>query len=433
MKALKIALAIFAVLILTPMVLLEALSLYSRSHWEAIEAKETQERTAAVAALPESARDCVGRQKNRPSAWDVGDEKYRAFLTEWLASCERESRADDAIPAVGLALADAYFAADRRRESADTLRTLAATGHTEALLEIYERHRSFEQGDLDREQIIKAGEAGESLRKAAEAGLPKAMQRYAINLDQGFIIKRDVDAAARWMEATYKQPSKGTTQADVVVSTARMLTEAADPEKRARGVRILEPIKRPDAKAYFAIAIRKDDPMRARALFEETLSAWPGISLAPLADMLIRGEGGPKDERRALRLLQSYSNPSAPSSINEALGKLHAEGRLMPRDPQKAYELMSGAAQWSVDKRIAMGRFVTENPTVRVERPKAMLYDLTRSAELGEPGAMPALIGLKLSSNAQFADKAGGCRLAAQAAKDGDDEAKKFLAECPAN
>ena len=105
----------------------------------------------------------------------------------------------------------------------------------------------------------------------------------------------------------------------------------------------------------------------------------------------------------------------------------------MPHDPQKAYELMSGAAQWSIDKRIAMGRFVTDNPTVQVERPKAMLYDLTHAAELGEPGAMSALIGLKLSSNAQFADKAGGCRLATQAAKDGDEAAKKYLADCPAN
>ena len=49
------------------------------------------------------------------------------------------------------------------------------------------------------------------------------------------------------------------------------------------------------------------------------------------------------------------------------------------------------------------------------------------------PGATSALIGLKLSSNAQFADKAGGCRLATQAAKGGDEAAKKYLADCPAN
>jgi TPR repeat protein len=146
--------------------------------------------------------------------------------------------------------------------------------------------------------------------------------------------------------------------------------------------------------------------------------------------MLIKGEGGPKDEKRALKLLQSHSRGNAPSSINEALGKLYAEGRLVPHDPQKAYDLMSGAAQWSIDKRIALGRFVAENPTVQPPRPKAILYDLTHAAGLGEPGAMSALIALKMSSNPRFADKAGGCKLATQAAKDGDDEARRLLASC---
>jgi hypothetical protein len=103
----------------------------------------------------------------------------------------------------------------------------------------------------------------------------------------------------------------------------------------------------------------------------------------------------------------------------------------VPRDQQKAYDLMSGAAQWNIDKRIAMGRFVADNPSVQVERPKAMLYDLTRSAELGEGGAMSALIALKMSSRTQFADKAGGCRLAAQAVREGNGEAQRFLADCP--
>jgi TPR repeat protein len=430
MKVLKIALITLAVLILTPLVLLEVLGFYSSSHFAAIEAKEKQETATAIAASPESGRDCVSRQKNRPSAWDVGDEKYNALMTEWLASCERAAGAADVTPEVQLALSDAYFATGRRRESADTLRVLAAKGHAQALLNIYERHRSFEQGDLDEVQIIGAKEAGESLRKAAEAALPQAMQRYAINLEQGYIIKRDIDAGARWMEATYKNPAKDTSPADVVVMTARMLIESPDPEKRARAVRILEQVKRSDAKAWLGVAIRNDDPVRARALFEETLGAWPGISLAPLADMLIKGEGGPKDEKRALKLLQSHSRGNAPSSINEALGKLYAEGRLVPHDPQKAYDLMSGAAQWSIGKRIALGRFVAENPTVQPPRPKAILYDLTHAAGLGEPGAMSALIALKMSSNPRFADKAGGCKLAAQAAKDGDDEARRLLASC---
>jgi TPR repeat protein len=431
MKAVKIVLIVLAILVLTPIVLLQALGLYSTTHFARIEAQEKKEKEDQLAKLPAGGvRDCVGMQQNRPSAWDVGDEKYRKHLQDWLDICQRVAALQDAPVAVHHSLADAFFAADRRAESAAVLRALAAKGDADALLEIYERHRSFEQGDLDKAQIINAKEAGDSLRKAAESGHPKAMLRYAINLDQGRIIKRDVEEAAHWMEQTLARPPKDASTTDLAVSIGQLLTESAKPEKRARGLRILESINRPNARAYLGIAIRKDDPVRARALFEETLSAWPGISLAPLADMLIKGEGGPRDEKRALKLLQSHSNKSAPSSINEALGKLYAEGKLVPRDPQRAFELMGGAAQWSIDKRIALGRFVAENPAVRVDRPKDLLYDLTHAAELGEPGAMSALIALKLSANARFADKAGGCKLAERAAKDGDETARKLLATC---
>jgi hypothetical protein len=46
---------------------------------------------------------------------------------------------------------------------------------------------------------------------------------------------------------------------------------------------------------------------------------------------------------------------------------------------------------------------------------------------------MATLIVLKLSPNAQFADKAGGCKLAQQAVAAGDDGAKTFLGACAAN
>jgi len=44
--------------------------------------------------------------------------------------------------------------------------------------------------------------------------------------------------------------------------------------------------------------------VRARKLLETAVRTDPGHALAPLAEMLIAGEGGPKDERRALLRLQ---------------------------------------------------------------------------------------------------------------------------------
>lgn len=212
-----------------------------------------------------------------------------------------------------------------------------------------------------------------------------------------------------------------------------MLTESTDPEKRARGIRILEANNRPNAKAYLGMAIRNDDPARARALLEGSLSAWPGAALPPLADMLIKGEGGPADRKRALKLLQSHSNKSAPAAINEALGRLYAEGTLVPRDPHKAAELISGNTQWSVVAKIGYVQFLADNPTVKAFDAKRVLYEITEAAEFGEPNAMATLIALKLSPNAEFADKAGGCKLAERAVKDGDESAKKLLSACGAN
>ena len=82
---------------------------------------------------------------------------------------------------------------------------------------------------------------------------------------------------------------------------------------------------------------------------------------------------------------------------------------------------------------VEVAQLLAANPQVRLYRPGGFLYDLIEAAELGERGAMPALIDLKLSENAQFADKAGGCKLAEQAARAGDTGAAKRLPECRAN
>ena len=50
-------------------------------------------------------------------------------------------------------------------------------------------------------------------------------------------------------------------------------------------------------------------------------------------------------------------------------------------------------------------RLLAEFPEVRVNGAKGVLYDAVEAAELDEPGAMAALIELKLSANAQFQDR----------------------------
>jgi hypothetical protein len=53
-----------------------------------------------------------------------------------------------------------------------------------------------------------------------------------------------------------------------------------------------------------------------------------------------------------------------------------------------------------------------------------------KPAKLGEPGALAALIALKLSTHAQFQDKAGGCALVGRAIKRGETVAAAHLSLC---
>jgi hypothetical protein len=77
--------------------------------------------------------------------------------------------------------------------------------------------------------------------------------------------------------------------------------------------------------------------------------------------------------------------------------------------------------------------FIATNPEARETYPKGALYDAVEAAELDEPGAMTALIELKLSRNAQFQDRPGACKLIETAVSRGDQTMAPRLSECRAN
>jgi hypothetical protein len=87
----------------------------------------------------------------------------------------------------------------------------------------------------------------------------------------------------------------------------------------------------------------------------------------------------------------------------------------------------------SLDARMQVLRLLTEFPEVRVNDAKSVLYDAVEAAELDEPGAMAALIELKLSANAQFQDRPGACKLIETAVSRGDQTMARRLADCRAN
>ncbi|MGH6752881.1 MAG: tetratricopeptide repeat protein [Bradyrhizobium sp.] len=321
----------------------------------------------------------------------------------------------------------------RKVEALALLREAAAQGNAEAYYELYEHHKSWDRGDLDRVPMVTRAEADQALHKAAELGHPFSTQMLAILLDRGSTVKRDPVAARYWAERAVANPAKDASKGDLLVLLGRLLVTSDKPDERARGLDILEQTAKAGvfgSKRELAIAIRRDDPIRARKLLEESLRPDPGGAPPRLAEMLIAGEGGPTDPKRALALLTARTDTTG---VKGVLGKLYLEGNVVPRDPQKAAELLDHAGTWDLDARTEVVRILAANPEVRITQPKHLLYYATEAAELDEPGAMSALIELKLSQNAQFQGRPGACKLIGTAVGRGDRSMTQRLVDCRAS
>lgn len=314
---------------------------------------------------------------------------------------------------------------EQKAEAIKLWREAAAQGSAEAYHQIYEYHRSWDRGDLSKVQLVTRAEAAEALRKAAELGHPFATRMLVRHLEDGDIVKRDPVAARYWAERAVANDA-------TLLGTLGSLLAASDkPEERARGLDILEQRASGPyvfgARRELANAIRKDDPVRARALLEEARRPDPGGAIVPLAQMLISGEGGPADPKRAVSLLKGVSDSWMAKGM---LGQLMLEGKWMPRDIQEGVRLIDIASSYDYDARIQVLRLLTEYPDVRLNYPEHLLYYAAEAAELDEPGALQALIALKLSANTQFQDRPGACKLIETAVSRGDQARTQRLADC---
>jgi TPR repeat protein len=371
------------------------------------------------------------RLSENPSDY-LSEEGWRRRTELRIASCKMAFAAEPENAHFKVAMARAMPYA-QRAESLALLREAAAQNDAEAYYEIYESHKSWDRGDLDEVPLVTRAEADRALHRAAELGHPYSTQMLAVLLDRGGTVKRDAAAARYWAERAVANPAKDESRGNLLVLLARLLVNSDKPEERARGLELLEKLSKADqfgAKRELALAIRKQDPVRARALLEESRRPDPGGAIPPLAEMLIAGEGGPADPKRALSLLRAPSDTAGGKGV---LGQLYLEGKLVPRNIQEAVRLIGMAGAWDLDARLQVLRLLAADPEVRVEYPKRVLYDAVEAAELDEPGAMTALIDLKLSRNPQFQDKPGACKLIETAAGRGDQTMAQRLAECRAN
>jgi TPR repeat protein len=376
-----------------------------------------------------------------PKEYIDGDAKRRRWDLR-AESCRKAYDADPTNLELKVAVARNLPYA-QKAEAIAMLREAASQGSAAAYYEIYEHHRSWDRGDLDKPQLVTRAEAAEALRKAAELGHLPAARTLVGRLENGNIVKRDIVAARYWAERVVANPARDSNQAGDLLSLGSLLAASDKPDERARGLDILERLNASGnylygAKRELALAIRKQDPVRARALLEEARRPDPGGAIVPLAEMLIAGEGGPADPKRALSMLTGKSDswlPMAEGASNSwmakgMLGRLTLEGRLVPRNVQEAVNLIDRASSYDFEARMQVLRLLAEYPETQVSHPKQTLYYAMEAAELDEPGAMKLLIDLKLSANAQFQDRPGACKLIETAVSRGDQGLAERLAEC---
>ncbi len=374
-------------------------------------------------------RDCLQiTGVDFPGDWDAQWRARRA----WVETCREALAAEPDDKRIKKALGRSFAANGMHAELIALWREM---GDADLLYEIYDVYKSYYRTTARKPQLVKRAEAEQALRQSAELGNTYAILILAVLLDRGDTVKRDPVEAIKWAKRALANPDKSVQPIDMQVLLARLLVKSPSPEERSQGIDLLEKLAqagRGDAKAYLASAIRASDPVRARALLESGLRGYASAVVPPLADMLIKGEGGPADPKRAVSLLSGGYANDVPG-VRGALGRLYIEGKVVPRDLKKGVDLLDIWARWDQDARLELMRVLVANPQIAVFRPQDFIYDATEAAELGEPGAAEALIDLKLSQNAQFRDKPGGCALAERLAKTGDTAAATRLKECGAN
>lgn len=391
----------------------------------------SDETAEAVDRSPVSAADCLSLSRSKLDAFD--GEGMRRAVARTVAACRAAyaEKPDDQEVAVALAKA---LPISERAEILALLRKAAAQDNAEAHYQLYEQHKSWD-GHAGTPDLVPRAEAERGLRRAAELGHAYSTMMLATLLNRGGgPLKRNPAEARLWAARAVENPPAETTRASLLVFLSRLLSQSEDAADRGRGREMLEKIVASggpyNAKTALARVVRADDPVRARQLLESALRPDPGGATPPLADMLIKGEGGPADPTRAVKLLQSVRDVGA---VRGALGRLYLEGKLVPRDIPKAIEMIRHEGVWDVDAQTEAVHLLAVHPEVEIDHPNTFLYDAIQAADLDEPGALSALIDLRLSGNSQFRDPTDGCRwmVVARSRKEALSEIQK--AACPGN
>lgn len=319
------------------------------------------------------------------------------------------------------------------------VRKLAKEGGAEAQFLLYQLYRANPGATESTMMDVSRAEGWKALLDAAEQGHMTAIHTLTMLYRGSADVSRDLGEVVRWARRMESAPPQGiepTPFEDEMRALMPMLIarttleEDGFPATEQRAAfRFLERVMKAggeDANAAAEVVIASlragrgapKDPAKAREILEERISADGGL-VPLLAEMLLRGEGGPEDGKRALELV------SRPDQEKSALARgvraeILLDGRVVGYRPQEAIRALAGTIR--AEDTIRLASLLTDYGT-RLELPDGLVSTMSRLASEGRTDVAMALAKLKLSDNSQFSDEDGARLLLKPLADAGDRQA----------
>lgn len=406
--------------------------------------KEARELAEAIKACDEGAAVPLDYAAKVPpvnfGALRFHDDSYN-YLKALQASCQeawigapKEKRMHLQWIRVTLALPDA-----NAKLLTPQIRQLAAEGSAEAQYLLY-RLRMFRPDDGPSSALdVSRDEAWTNLNKAAEAGLLDAVRDMTVIYHGTLYAKRDLRQVVKWARRLEGMPPQGisnTRYEDEARASGRWIAARATLDEdgfpateQRMAFRLMEERMKAGGKdagrsAYVVIkslragrGVRKD-PGRAREMLEARVRE-DKYAVGPLADMLVKGEGGPEDGKRAYAMLRAADLKDNPTAT-DVLAEILLAGRVAGRRTQEAILLLAGSA--SEESPIRLAGLLSEYHNA-IEKAELLKGRLERMAGEGNAEAALAFAKLKLSGNSQFSDEDGARLLLRPLADAGNREA----------
>ncbi len=180
-------------------------------------------------------------------------------------------------------------------------------------------------------------------RKAAEQGLPQAQFAMAQCYEQGQGVQENLQDAINWYQMA---KAKGVSTAEAKLSTCYKKLAAGGRSADGMLVSLQEAAKNGDPEALFSLACfmrsRQYEPVQMRELLRNAVDSGHPKARLLLAELLLRGEGMPRDPAEAIKVLQPAADNRDPEALM-LIGACARTGYGCPRDMDKAFQLLQRA------------------------------------------------------------------------------------------